>query len=71
LDEVEDCSSHYGNKKLSLKEDKIQQVFICSEGGHVETNGPRGSTLIQYYACKTSVEMTPAQRYQELRSKEL
>ena len=46
-----------------------KRCSFCNEVGHVETNGPRGSSLIQYFACQNFVEMTPAQRYQELRSK--
>ena len=62
-------------KENNFDSDKYSKVIkkcaFCGESGHVETNGPRGSSVIQYYACQKFVEMTPAQRYQELRSKEL
>ena len=68
------CNSHYEDRRSLLSNGESggsRRCSFCNEVGHVETNGPRGSSLIQYFACQNFVEMTPAQRYQELRSKEL
>ena len=43
---------------------------LCGSKDHIATNGPRGTKIVQYFACKTFTEMTPSQRYQTLRSKE-
>ena len=68
------CNSHYEDRRSLLSNGESggsKRCSFCNEVEHVETNGPRGSSLIQYFACQNFVEMTPAQRYQELRSKEL
>ncbi len=44
---------------------------ICNATDHVQTSGPNGSKLIQYFVCKKFVNMTPAQRCVELKSKNL
>ena len=51
------------------KEDK--KCAFCDEVGHIQLPGPRGSTLVQYFSCQKFVEMAPAQRFRELRSKGL
>ena len=43
---------------------------ICGETDHV-TAGPNYTKVVQYFACKDFVEMSPAQRYQTLRRKGL
>eukprot|EP00794_Sanderia_malayensis_P006911 gene6911-biopygen5645 len=45
--------------------------FICGKDDHVQTRGPRGMKLIQYFSCKTFVDMTPAERLNTLKSKSL
>ena len=44
---------------------------ICGESDHVHTIGPGGMKLVQYFACKRFVNMTPEQRFLELRAKGL
>ena len=35
---------------------KIKYVLFVMGRDHVETNGPNGSKLIQYFACKNSLK---------------
>ena len=32
---------------------------VCGESDHVATNGPNQTKIIQYFLCRTFVEMTP------------
>ena len=49
---------------------KVQNIcFICGEANHVTTGGPYGQKLVQYFACKNFVDMSPAQRFETLTSK--
>ena len=45
--------------------------YICGDSDHIKTNGPYGRKLVQYFACQKFVEMTPNQRFIELRNKGL
>ena len=42
---------------------------FCGEDGHISTNGPEGTSLVQYFTCKKFAELNPAQRFRELRTK--
>ena len=42
------------------------QCSFCNKIGHSQTNGPNRTKIIQYFACKAFVDMTPAQRFKEL-----
>ena len=43
---------------------------FCEEAGeHIATNGPKGTKLMQYFACQKYVEMAPKDRFQELKNK--
>ena len=42
---------------------------FCGEPDHVPTSGPGGVMLIQYFACKKFVDLSPAERFQTLRAK--
>ena len=44
---------------------------FCGEAGHVPTNGPNNTLLIQYFACQKFAESNCSVRLRELRSKEL
>jgi len=44
--------------------------FFCGENDHTLTNGPGNSKIVQYFVCKKIVEMTPAQRFYVLKSKD-
>ena len=45
--------------------------FICGKSDHIQTRGPNGTKLIQYFSCKAFVDMTPSQRLSTLKSKNL
>ena len=43
------------------------KCFFCDESeDHVATNGPRGTKIVQYFACRKFVEMSPNERFEEL-----
>ena len=42
------------------------ECFICGENDHIKTEGPGGTQLVQYFSCKKSAEITPAQQFTEL-----
>ena len=44
---------------------------ICQAKDHTATTGPRGSKIVQYFACQRFVQMSPAERFNELKSKGL
>ena len=50
---------------------KDMKCSFCGEKGHVVSTGPRGKKLIQYFSCRRFVEMSPAQRFNELKRKKL
>ena len=37
--------------------------------GHIATNGPKGTKIVQYFACQKFAEMAPKDRFQELKNK--
>ena len=37
--------------------------YICGNTNHTATNGPRGTKVIQYFACKKFVKMNPSERF--------
>ena len=44
--------------------------YFCEESeDHVATNGPRGTKIVQYFACRKFAEMSPNERFKELRRK--
>ena len=46
------------------------KCFFCDESeDHVVTNGPRGTIIVQYFACRKFEEMSPNERFKELRSR--
>ena len=49
-----------------------KKCYFCDEtDDHIVTADPRGTEIIQYFACKKFVEMTPKQRFQELRKNDI
>ena len=49
-----------------------EKCSFCDEDSHhVKTNGPNGTKIIQYFACKKFHDLTPAERFRELRSRGL
>jgi len=63
----------FNNNYVPTKDDvvKIPPCFICGASDHAQTTGPGGMRLVQYFACKKFVDMTPQQRLAELKSKGL
>ena len=43
--------------------------LVCGENDHIQTNGPRGSKIVQYFACKFFAEMKPVERFKFLKTK--
>ena len=41
---------------------------ICGSNDHIQTNGPRGIKLVQYFSCKKFVNMSPNERFQYLKT---
>ena len=47
-----------------------KKCYFCDEtDDHIAIAGPRRTEIIQYFSCKKFVEMTPKERFQELRRK--
>ena len=57
------------NKSYYVCQQGDIKCSFCGETGHAQTNGPNKTLIVQYFACKKFVDMTPEQRYKELRSK--
>ena len=56
--------THFINQSTEKK------CYFCGEtDDHIARSGPRGTEIIQYFACKKFVKMTPKERFQELRRK--
>ena len=68
-------SSHYGynggGDNSNSSRQSQEKCSFCDEEEHVKTNGPNGSKIIQYFACRKFHDSTPAQRFRELRSRGL
>ena len=54
------------NKPPAPKSD--DQCHICGERDHVQTNGPGGSKLVQYFSCKIFAEWSNVERFKFLKS---
>ena len=65
--------NHFAKDSDGNKGTANQQVtnscFICGDVNHVVTNGSGGMKIVQYFVCRKFVEMSPAQRFDLLRSK--
>ena len=70
-DAADDSSKEDSKRDGEMKSTQKTTCSICGEYGHVETNGPSGMKLIQYFVCKKFVEMSPEDRFQTLKSKGL
>ena len=47
------------------------KCHLCGKDDHVATNGPKGSKMVQYFACPKFAEKTCEQRFTELKGKGL
>ncbi len=45
------------------------KCYICEGDDHVQTNGPGGTKLVQYFACKTFTDWQNKERFQCLKTK--
>ena len=57
----------------SLLADQVNQTVcsFCGEQGHIATNGPGNTKIIQYFTCEKFTQMAPQARFQELQRKKL
>ena len=44
---------------------------ICGETDHIQTEGPAGKKLVQYFCCEKFVKMSPGERFKTLMNKGL
>jgi len=67
----------YEVKETNVNNERVQpsntsnthsNCVICGADNHIQTNRPHGIKLVQYFACKTFVDMFPNQRLQYLKS---
>jgi len=73
---MDDCSNDQQPKRQSSHHvvevrdtNTLSSCSFCGESNHVATNGPGNSKIIQYFVCKRFVEMSPRDRFLELKSK--
>ena len=45
------------------------KCHLCGADDHVATNGPKGSKIVQYFACKKFAEINPHDRFMWLKDK--
>ena len=58
-------NSHFTGKS-SMK----PKSCVCEEAEErIAISGPKGTKIVQYFACQKFVEMTPKDRFQELKNK--
>ena len=62
---------HYYSDDHIADKDADLVCAICGAKDHVATNGPAGTKIIQYFTCRKFVEMSPTERFNELRRKGL
>ena len=55
----------------NLSKKPIADCVLCGLADHVATRGPYGKMFVQYFSCKTFAESSPAERFQQLKKKNL
>ena len=61
-------SKHNAHLADTAKSDS--KCYFCDENeNYIATNGPKGSKIVQYFACQIFTEMTPSEKFQLLRKK--
>ena len=60
--------SYHESSHISSTEDGNKCSF-CDETGHYELKSTHGHGLIHYYSCKKFVELSPLERFKELRKR--
>ena len=57
-DQLDNKKGYRGSSHVA--DGKTQKICsFCGESDHVATNGPNQTKIIQYFSCRTFVEMTP------------
>ena len=70
-------SNHHSNLGTKGSQQRVYSAqdqlkcFICDATDHFATNGPHGSKIVQYFACPRFTQMSPSERFTELKSKNL
>ena len=71
-----DHVSYYADEGLSDHQDTSgacsknnKECYICGDHDHVQTNGPGGMKVVQYFSCKTFSDWQNVERFQYLKSK--
>ena len=64
-DQLDNKKGYRGSSHVADGKTQIICSF-CGESDHVATNGPNQTKIIQYFSCRTFVEMTPKYRFAEL-----
>ncbi len=63
---VDDDASHFEGPANAHNS---RVCLVCGDTDHIQTNGPRGSKVIQYFACKYFAEMKHLERFKFLKTK--
>ena len=61
--------SYHGSTGPNSSPRDITVCFVCGESDHVQTVGPGGMKLVQYFVCKKWAEMSNLDRLKTLKSK--
>ena len=57
--------------KSFLTDSKDKNCTICDRSDHVATVTARGNLIINYFACEKFAKMSPKERFDELKKKNL
>ena len=57
--------------KSFLIDSKVKNCTICDRSDHVATVTARGNLIINYFACEKFAKMSPKERFDELKKKDL
>ena len=64
-------SDSNSNSSIQFTPTSMNLCAICGEQGHVQTLGPKGMKLVQYFVCKKWTEMKNSERLEILKQKGL
>ena len=63
-------NGRFNSHCTAISTGEIKCFFCNEEEERGATNGSKGTKIIQYFLCKRFTEMTPIERYQELKRKD-
>ena len=63
--------SKYSAHLADVVKSDSKYYFYDENENHIETNGPKGFKIVQYFACQKLKEMIPSKRFQWLRKKDI